>query len=101
MSTVNVHRRRKARLGPSSNGMLMTPEEFDERTDFDELYKYELIHGVLIVSPPPGESERDPNGELEFLLRAYQLSHPGQSASIRRWPSSTFPSPIAAAGPTG
>jgi Uma2 family endonuclease len=80
MSTVNVHRRRKARLGAWSNGMKMSPEEFDKSTDFDELYAYELINGVLIVSPPPGESERDPNGELDFLLRAYQWSQPGQSA---------------------
>jgi len=60
--------------------MLMTPEEFDATTDFDELYSYELIHGVLIVSPPPGESERDPNGELEYLLRAYQSGHQAGSA---------------------
>jgi Uma2 family endonuclease len=78
MSTVNVHRRRKPRLGAWSNGMLISPEEFDKRTDFDELYVSELIKGVLIVSPPPGESERDPNGELEFLLRSYQWSQPGQ-----------------------
>ena len=50
--------------------MLMTPEEFDAADDFDEHYAYELIHGVLIVSPPPGEAERDPNGELDFLLRS-------------------------------
>jgi Uma2 family endonuclease len=60
--------------------MLMTPEEFDTATEFDELYSYELIHGVLIVSPPPGESERDPNGELEYLLRAYKSDHPAGSA---------------------
>src|SRR5208283_51915 len=52
----------------------------DAATDFDELYCYELIHGVLIVSPPPGESERDPNGELEYLLRAYQSGHEAGSA---------------------
>ena len=31
----------------------MTPEEFDAADDFAENYGYELIHGVLIVSPPP------------------------------------------------
>jgi Uma2 family endonuclease len=56
--------------------MLMTPEEFDRAADFDELNSYELVHGVLIVSPPPGESERDPNGELEYLLRSYKVTHP-------------------------
>ena len=41
---------------------------------------YELIHGVLIVSPPPGESERDPNDELGNLLRAYKSGHQAGSA---------------------
>src|SRR5271165_2360710 len=80
MSTARVRRSKTARLGHHSNGMLMTPEEFDKATEFDELYSYELIHGVLIVSPPPGESERDPNGELEYLLRAYKSDHPAGSA---------------------
>ncbi|MBV8608140.1 MAG: hypothetical protein JO034_11865, partial [Singulisphaera sp.] len=35
------------KLRRSSNGMLMAPEEFDAVTDCDELYQYELIHGVL------------------------------------------------------
>jgi Uma2 family endonuclease len=56
--------------------MLMTPEEFDVVTNYDELFVYELIHGVLIVSPVPGEAERDPNGELEYLLRHYRATHP-------------------------
>ncbi len=76
MSATDVRRLHKARFSRHSNGMLMTPEEFDAATDFDELYAYELIHGVLIVSPPPGESERDPNGELNYLLRAYKSGHP-------------------------
>jgi Uma2 family endonuclease len=80
MSTARVRRPKKPRLGRHSNGMLMTPEEFDAATDFDELYCYELIHGVLIVSPPPGESERDPNGELDYLLRAYKSGHQAGSA---------------------
>ncbi len=80
MSATHVRRLHKARFGRHSNGMLMSPEEFDAATDFDELYAYELIHGVLIVSPPPGESERDPNDELGSLLRAYKSSHPSGSA---------------------
>jgi Uma2 family endonuclease len=67
---------KKLRLDRSSNGMLMTPEEFDAITDCDDRYVYELIHGVLIVSPPAGETERDPNGELDFLLRLHQYQHP-------------------------
>src|SRR3974377_1359663 len=80
MSRARLRKTRKTRYGPWAYGMLMTPTEFDRATDFDELYSYELIHGVLIVSPPPGESERDPNGELEYLLRAYQSGHQAGSA---------------------
>ena len=68
------------KLRRSSNGMLMAPEEFDAVTDCDELYQYELIHGVLVVNPPPAESERDPNGELGYLLRLYRDSHPQGSS---------------------
>ena len=60
----------------SSNGMLMTPDEFDAVTDWDELYRYELVQGVLIVSPFASPAERDPNEELGSLLRAYQTEHP-------------------------
>ncbi len=80
MSTARVRRSKKARLGRRSNGMLMTPEEFDTATDFDELYSYELIHGVLIVSPLPAESERDPNEELGHILRTYKSDHQAGSA---------------------
>jgi Uma2 family endonuclease len=66
--------------------MLMTPEEFDKATEFDELYTYELIHGVLIVSPPPGESERDPNDELGNLLRVYKSGHPAGLALDKTLP---------------
>ncbi len=68
-----------ARFGPLDNGRLMTPEEFDALTpsDVDEGYAYELIHGVFVVSPFPGPMETDPNGQLEFLLRLYDMQHPG------------------------
>jgi Uma2 family endonuclease len=73
MATVAV--RKKQRLfGPASAGTLMTPREFD-RADFVEGYRYELVHGVLIVSPSPLENERDPNEELGYLLRVYRDSH--------------------------
>jgi Uma2 family endonuclease len=54
----------------------MTPEEFDAVTDYDERFTYELIHGVLIASPVPGEAESDPNEELGMLLRVYRATHP-------------------------
>jgi len=61
-------------LGPEANGSLLTPEEFDA-AEFEEGWRYELIRGVLIVSPVPSRKERDPNGELEYLLRDYQERH--------------------------
>jgi Uma2 family endonuclease len=76
MSVAQKTKTKRIRLNQASNGMLMTPEEFDAVTDYDELFVYELIHGVLIVSPVPGETERDPNGELEYLLRHYRATHP-------------------------
>lgn len=78
MSTSRV--RRIPRIGRHSNGMLMTPEEFDAITDYDDLYDYELIHGVLVVNPIPSEAEADPNGELDYLLRRYKEEHPQGSA---------------------
>jgi Uma2 family endonuclease len=56
--------------------MLMTPEEFDAVTDYDERYAYELINGVLVVTPIPSEAESDPNEELGVTLRSHQANHP-------------------------
>jgi Uma2 family endonuclease len=58
----------------------MTPEEFDAITHFDERYRYELVHGVLVVNPIPVEAESDPNEELGYLLRNYKKHHPQGSA---------------------
>jgi len=52
----------------------MTPAEFDT-AEFDDHWRYELINGMLIVSPLPLLNEADPNEELGFLLRLYQHSH--------------------------
>ena len=57
-------------VGPSSAGLLMTPEEFDAIAELDDRFDYELIHGVLIVTPIPSEAESDPNEELGFLLQS-------------------------------
>lgn len=53
----------------------MTLDDF-EGAEFQPGYRYELIHGVLVVTPPPLEEERDANEELGYLLRDYQKSHP-------------------------
>ncbi len=79
MATATTPPARAHRFGPDSAGTLMTPREFD-RANFAEGWRYELIHGVLIVTPPPLEEERDPNGELCYWLRVYRDTHPRGSA---------------------
>lgn len=59
-------------LGPDANGMLLSPEEFDA-AECERGWRYELIRGVLIVTPSPLEEERDPNEELQ--RRIYQASN--------------------------
>jgi Uma2 family endonuclease len=58
----------------------MTPEEFDAVDDYDEQFSYELINGVVVVTPIADEAEADPVDELGFLLRDYQRNHPAGSA---------------------
>ena len=62
--------------------MLMTPDDFDSRPEWGWVkhYRYELIRGVLVVSPPPDLGERDPNEELGYLLRLYRDTHPRGNA---------------------
>jgi Uma2 family endonuclease len=67
-------------LGPELNGMVMTPEEFDAVEEYDDLYRYELIHGVLVVNPIPSAQETGPNDELGHLLRSYRDLHAQGSA---------------------
>ncbi len=61
-------------LGPNANGMLLSADEFDS-AEAERGWRYELIRGVLIVTPAPLEGERDPNEELGHLLRTYQEEH--------------------------
>lgn len=63
-------------LDASSNGTLMTSEEFDAVEDYDRDYRYELIHAVVIVNPIPGGGQNSPNDELGYLLRRYAEDHP-------------------------
>jgi Uma2 family endonuclease len=69
----------RLRLGPRSAGLLITPQEFD-RARFEEGWRYELINGVLVVSPIPSAQERDPNEELGHWLRQYRDAHPHGSS---------------------
>ncbi|HEY2253368.1 MAG TPA: Uma2 family endonuclease, partial [Planctomycetaceae bacterium] len=63
-------------LGLEHNGICMTAEEFDAVEEYDDLYTYELIHGVLVVNPIPLAQERGPNQELGHQLLKYKESHP-------------------------
>ncbi len=73
-------------LGPDAAGLLMTPEEFDAVTDYDDQYGYELIRGVLVVTPIPLEAESDPNEELGHWLRSYRDDHPNGSTLDKTLP---------------
>lgn len=79
---VPVVPKQQSQFGPESNGILMTPAEFDRADfeDFEEGWCYELINGVLIVKPIPLESEGDPNEELGYWLRSYRDNHRHGSA---------------------
>jgi Uma2 family endonuclease len=62
-------------LCPELAGTLMTPEEFDAVEDYEEGYRYELIHGVLVVNPIPLASETGPNELLGYYLRHHMIQH--------------------------
>jgi len=52
----------------------MTPERFDRLRPerFEPGYRYEVINGVLVLSPYPGPGERSPNDYLGYLLTQYR-----------------------------
>lgn len=64
------------RLSRASTGTLMEVDEFLRVDDFEEGWRYELLNGVVIVSPPPSAGERVPNDELAYWLRLYRDTHP-------------------------
>ncbi|WP_442482584.1 Uma2 family endonuclease [Aeoliella sp. SH292] len=63
-------------FGRWSNGMVLSAEEYDAATEWDDRYRYELINGVLIVSPPAGIGERGPNDYLGHWIWNYKEMHP-------------------------
>ncbi len=82
MATVTKPRTRfTTQLTVRSSGLLMTTEEFDALPDkvFDRWLRYELINGVLIVTPPAGNAEVSPNEEFGYLVRYYKYNHPNGS----------------------
>jgi Uma2 family endonuclease len=83
--------RRLVRFGPGSAGLLMTPEQFDalRPSQFARGNRYELINGVLVVSPTPGVDERSPNDYLGTLVGVYQDTHPNGSVIDATVPEQT------------
>ncbi len=64
------------RLHRDLNGLLMSIDEFEGVTDWESGYRYELINGVLVVSPPPDDAGQGPNERLGNWLWDYQQRHP-------------------------
>ena len=81
------------KLAPELAGILLSPEEFDAVEECDELYNYELVHGVLIVAPPPAIGERRPNDRLGYLLQS--LPRPSSPGSRPRPHRARAPHPHA------
>ena len=67
-------------IGWEAAGIRLTPEEFDAIEDYDELFRYELVNGVLVVNPIPLEGQAGPNEYLGYLLNHYKHQHPEGSA---------------------
>ena len=61
-------------LGPAAAGLAMSCAEFDA-AEFEPGWRFELIHGVLVVNPAPLPQERGVNERLGNLLWAYQQTH--------------------------
>jgi Uma2 family endonuclease len=62
-------------FGLEHNSIVMTVQEFDAG-EFDERFDYELINGILIVTPPAHDEELIISEELNHLLRSYRDMHP-------------------------
>jgi Uma2 family endonuclease len=81
MSTIQARRSEPEtlpglRISLDLAGTLMTPDEFDSIEDWDEEYVYELIRGILVVSPSPSPLERGPVDFLAHILLSYQDRQP-------------------------
>jgi Uma2 family endonuclease len=64
------------RLNGGCAGMRMSVEEFRAIDDYEPGFRYELIHGVVVVTPPPAPSHANSGDELGHLLRLYADNHP-------------------------
>jgi Uma2 family endonuclease len=77
----------EAAIGIHSSGIRMSARQYRGLSpdQFDEHYRYELVHGVLVVTPPPLPDERDPNDELGHLLRTYRDSPLAKTFDATLW----------------
>jgi Uma2 family endonuclease len=85
MSTIQARRAEPEtlqadRVSLDMTGTVMTPDEFDSIEDWDEFYVYELIRGILVVSPSPSPLERGPVDYLAQILLNYQDRQPDRLA---------------------
>ena len=80
---------RRYALGPHSNGRSMTAAEFDavDYEDCDPGFRYELLRGVLIVSPIPSNGHEAIIDELGRLLNDYRIDHDDGAACDGTLPS--------------
>jgi Uma2 family endonuclease len=78
LSQVTTPKERRVCIGPGSAGRLMTAAQFDALYpgQFARGNRYELINGVLVVSPRPGIGERRPNDELGYLILQHAATPP-------------------------
>lgn len=74
-TTTAAEKTLKVALCPGVAGITMTPEEFDN-ADFERGFRFELIRGVVVVSPMTSPLERGPNELLGYWLLDYQIRHP-------------------------
>jgi Uma2 family endonuclease len=97
MSQLTAYKRRiRTRIGPRSAGRLMTSEQFDalRPEQFVGRNRYELIDGVLIVTPPVSAAEPDPNDDLGQMLRTYHKTHPKGAVLDRTLPERIVPATV-------
>ncbi|MGB9626396.1 MAG: Uma2 family endonuclease [Phycisphaerae bacterium] len=59
----------------------MTADEYFQ-AELPEGYRYELVEGVVEISPPPGTQHDDGLERLAELLFDYRKAHPGSIAKI-------------------
>ncbi|AMV22553.1 Uma2 family endonuclease [Planctomyces sp. SH-PL14] len=68
--------RASERTRPASARITMPVSEFQDAALYGEDVRYEVFNDLVVLCPATSPAERGPNGELEYLLRAYRDRHP-------------------------